>query len=58
MPNDLGANVCPKCGKKSEEVINPIKKERVGWYCLSCCYLDKAILRERVVQPEIKVVKI
>tara|TARA_R100001377_G_scaffold80192_2_gene58910 strand:- start:593 stop:772 length:180 start_codon:yes stop_codon:yes gene_type:complete len=53
MPDDLSTNVCPKCSKKSKEAINPIKKERVGWYCLSCCHFEEAILRERVWNPKI-----
>jgi len=58
MPNDLSTNVCPKCKSKTEEVINAIKKKRVGWYCLSCYYFDEAILRERILKPTIRVVKI
>jgi len=52
MLDDLSTNVCPKCRETSQEAINPIKKERVGWYCLSCCHFEEAILRERVWKIE------
>jgi len=40
-----------ECGEKREEVINPEKNTRVGWYCPECRGFTKAIGRERVWRP-------
>jgi len=44
------------CGQMAEQIINvtddngnPIKPNRIGWWCRACYAFTKAILRERVV---------
>jgi transposase-like protein len=43
---DLKTTNCPNCKEKAEEVLNMETRKRVGWYCPSCHYFEKAILRE------------
>lgn len=43
---------CPVCGKPASHVVNAQEEKRVGWYCAHCRHFEKAILRERVLEPE------